>query len=202
MIQRFLFTAAARSNVFAYNLVCILKASSSPTNISLSMLSHIDWLENTTLADHCMKCVAQNVMMLVFRPYIVSCCCAAAEMLALLCLALWHCIGCWNCMSVLQSEGTPGEDEMNPTVKRSGWRPPEDTGLWGIADRVLLQVSCSSHHCLTQQRVICKHCGCKRYWQPALRFLLFLLCIVVCTLHSTLLLCNIAGLATTRGVKM
>lgn len=31
MIQRFLFTAAARSNVFAYNLVCILKASFSST---------------------------------------------------------------------------------------------------------------------------------------------------------------------------
>lgn len=27
MIQHFLFTAAARSNVFAYNLVCILKVS-------------------------------------------------------------------------------------------------------------------------------------------------------------------------------
>lgn len=27
MIQRFLFAAAARSNVFAYNLVCILKVS-------------------------------------------------------------------------------------------------------------------------------------------------------------------------------
>ncbi|KAA6416579.1 MAG: phosphatidylinositol 4-kinase alpha-like, partial [Trebouxia sp. A1-2] len=59
MIQHFLFTAAGRSNVFAYNLVCILK-----------------------------------------------------------------------------SEATPGEDEMNPTVKRSGWHAPEDTGLWAIADRV------------------------------------------------------------------
>lgn len=45
-------------------------------------------------------------------------------------------------MSVLQSEATPGEDEMNPTVKRSGWHPPEDTGLWAIADRVVLEVSC------------------------------------------------------------
>lgn len=25
---------------------------------------------------------------------------------------------------------------MNPTVKRSGWHAPEDTGLWAIADRV------------------------------------------------------------------
>ena len=45
------------------------------------------------------------------------------------------------CLSVLQSEATPGEDEMNPTVKRSGWHPPEDTGLWAIADRVALEVS-------------------------------------------------------------
>lgn len=45
-------------------------------------------------------------------------------------------------MSVLQSEATPGEDEMNPTVKRSGWHPPEDTGLWAIADRVVMEVSC------------------------------------------------------------
>ena len=29
---------------------------------------------------------------------------------------------------------------MNPTVKRSGWHPPEDTGLWAIADRVTLEV--------------------------------------------------------------
>ena len=43
-------------------------------------------------------------------------------------------------MSVLQSEATPGEDEMNPTVKRSGWHPPEDTGLWAVADRVILEV--------------------------------------------------------------
>ena len=44
-------------------------------------------------------------------------------------------------VSVLQSEATPGEDEMNPTVKRSGWHPPEDTGLWAIADRVALEVT-------------------------------------------------------------
>ena len=51
-------------------------------------------------------------------------------------------------MSVLQSEATPGEDEMNPIVKRSGWHPPEDTGLWAIADRVVMEVSCWSH-CIT-----------------------------------------------------
>lgn len=41
---------------------------------------------------------------------------------------------------MLQSEATPGEDEMNPTVKRSGWHPPEDTGLWAIADRIAVEV--------------------------------------------------------------
>lgn len=40
----------------------------------------------------------------------------------------------------VKSEATPGEDEMNPTVKRSGWHPPEDTGLWAIADRVAAEV--------------------------------------------------------------
>ena len=43
-------------------------------------------------------------------------------------------------MHGMQSEATPGEDEMNPTVKRSGWHPPEDTGLWAIADRIALEV--------------------------------------------------------------
>ena len=42
----------------------------------------------------------------------------------------------------MQSEGTPDVEEMNPAVKRSGWKPPKDTGLWGIADRVSEQVGC------------------------------------------------------------
>ena len=25
---------------------------------------------------------------------------------------------------------------MNPTVKRSGWTPPQDTGLWDLTDRL------------------------------------------------------------------
>lgn len=51
MIQRFLFAAAARSNVFAYNLVCILKVCKhSPTDMlptsasmqpSLCLYSHL-----------------------------------------------------------------------------------------------------------------------------------------------------------------
>ena len=40
----------------------------------------------------------------------------------------------------MQSEGTPGEEEMNPAVKRSGWHSPENTGLWAIADRVATEV--------------------------------------------------------------
>lgn len=53
----------------------------------------------------------------------------------------------WMCILVLQSEATPGEDEMNPTVKRSGWHPPEDTGIWAKADQVALEVIYS--HCKT-----------------------------------------------------
>lgn len=36
----------------------------------------------------------------------------------------------------MQSEGTPPEEAFNPKVKRSGWKAPEDTGLWKIADIV------------------------------------------------------------------
>lgn len=34
----------------------------------------------------------------------------------------------------LQSEAKPPEEAFNPTVKRSGWRPPADTGLWKPAE--------------------------------------------------------------------
>jgi len=40
----------------------------------------------------------------------------------------------------LASEGTPPPDAFNPTIKRSGWSPPSDTGLWGIADRMRQRV--------------------------------------------------------------
>jgi hypothetical protein len=51
---------------------------------------------------------------------------------------------------MLQSEATPGEDEMNPTVKRSGWHAPEDTGLWAIADRVAAEAcTCIISICLS-----------------------------------------------------
>jgi hypothetical protein len=29
---------------------------------------------------------------------------------------------------------------MDPPVKRSGWQPPQDTGLWKAADRVSQEV--------------------------------------------------------------
>ena len=37
---------------------------------------------------------------------------------------------------LLRSEGRPPAEAMNPEIKRSGWEPPEDSGLWDIADRV------------------------------------------------------------------
>jgi phosphatidylinositol 4-kinase len=38
--------------------------------------------------------------------------------------------------SQLASEGTPPSEAFNPSVKRSNWSPPVDTGLWTTADRV------------------------------------------------------------------
>mmetsp|Transcript_21130 Transcript_21130/g.58632 ORF Transcript_21130/g.58632 Transcript_21130/m.58632 type:complete len:765 (+) Transcript_21130:339-2633(+) len=40
----------------------------------------------------------------------------------------------------LQSEETPPEEAFNPEVKRSGWEPPQDTGLWGIVGGVKKEV--------------------------------------------------------------
>lgn len=40
----------------------------------------------------------------------------------------------------LQTEGTPPEEAFNPTVKRSGWQPPRDTGLWAATDAVRSKV--------------------------------------------------------------
>jgi phosphatidylinositol 4-kinase len=41
----------------------------------------------------------------------------------------------------LDTELRPAESEFNPKVKRSGWQPPRDTGLWGpcatVKDAVL-----------------------------------------------------------------
>ena len=36
----------------------------------------------------------------------------------------------------LASEGTPPDEAFHPAVKRSGWKPPADSGLWATADAV------------------------------------------------------------------
>ncbi|KAF8068220.1 PI4KA1 [Scenedesmus sp. PABB004] len=40
----------------------------------------------------------------------------------------------------LDSEAKPPEEAFNPEVKRSGWQPPKDTGLWDIAAAVRAEV--------------------------------------------------------------
>ena len=45
----------------------------------------------------------------------------------------WVFLGSFRLLG-LQSEGTPPEAAFNPVVKRSGWQPPQDSGLWKIAD--------------------------------------------------------------------
>ncbi|EIE19821.1 phosphatidylinositol 3 and 4-kinase family protein, partial [Coccomyxa subellipsoidea C-169] len=40
----------------------------------------------------------------------------------------------------LRSEAKPSEEAFSPAVKRSGWQPPQDTGLWDIAGQVQEQV--------------------------------------------------------------
>lgn len=41
----------------------------------------------------------------------------------------------------LRSEARPPDEAFNPTVKRSGWKAPEDTGLWDTANEVKDQAS-------------------------------------------------------------
>ena len=43
-------------------------------------------------------------------------------------------------LCTLKAEGTPPADAFSPAVKRSGWRPPADTGLWGLADELAARV--------------------------------------------------------------
>ena len=40
----------------------------------------------------------------------------------------------------LKAEGTPPGEAFAPAIKRSGWRPPADTGLWAIADDLARRV--------------------------------------------------------------
>uniref|UniRef100_A0A061RGS5 1-phosphatidylinositol 4-kinase n=1 Tax=Tetraselmis sp. GSL018 TaxID=582737 RepID=A0A061RGS5_9CHLO len=42
----------------------------------------------------------------------------------------------WN----LQSEEKPPSEAFNPEVKRSGWEPPKDTGLWDVVGKVKTEV--------------------------------------------------------------
>lgn len=37
----------------------------------------------------------------------------------------------------LNGERTPPEEAFNPVIKRSGWNPPEDAGLWKVSDTAL-----------------------------------------------------------------
>lgn len=37
-------------------------------------------------------------------------------------------------MAAVQTEGKPPEEAFNPAVKRSGWQPPRDSGLWEVTD--------------------------------------------------------------------
>ena len=39
-------------------------------------------------------------------------------------------------IATLAAEGTPPEEAFAPAVKRSGWKPPADTGLWRVADEL------------------------------------------------------------------
>ena len=48
---------------------------------------------------------------------------------------------CAQVLWALETEMRPPEEAFNPTIKRSGWEPPQDTGLWDAAgslkDRIL-----------------------------------------------------------------
>lgn len=44
-------------------------------------------------------------------------------------------------IATLAAEGTPPPEAFAPAVKRSGWKPPEDTGLWRVADELKDKVS-------------------------------------------------------------
>ncbi|KAK9821480.1 hypothetical protein WJX74_000721 [Apatococcus lobatus] len=43
-------------------------------------------------------------------------------------------------LSILTSEATPPQEAFNPIVKRSGWHPPADTGLWKPAEALRARV--------------------------------------------------------------
>ncbi|GMH40744.1 hypothetical protein BSKO_08648 [Bryopsis sp. KO-2023] len=43
---------------------------------------------------------------------------------------------CHRLLWYLRSEFKPPSEAFNPAIKRSGWKPPGDTGLWGHTERV------------------------------------------------------------------
>lgn len=43
---------------------------------------------------------------------------------------------CHRLIWYLRSEFKPPDEALNPEIKRSGWKPPADTGLWGLTERV------------------------------------------------------------------
>ena len=64
----------------------------------------------------------------------------------------------------LASEGRPPQEAFSPAVKRSGWKPPRDTGLWDTADTVKAQVrhAGSSAQCLHEHmaNAVASVCAC------------------------------------------
>lgn len=58
----------------------------------------------------------------------------------------------------LSSEGRPPAEAFSPAVKRSGWKPPRDTGLWDTADAVKAQVGHRLGHHLEHKVRLCPLC--------------------------------------------
>lgn len=54
----------------------------------------------------------------------------------------------WTQVCTLRSEAKPSPEAFSPAVKRSGWQPPQDTGLWDIAGQVQDQVRTHALTCL------------------------------------------------------
>lgn len=56
------------------------------------------------------------------------------DFLVSICQQSW--VFCHRFVWYLRSEFKPPDEAMNPEIKRSGWKPPADTGLWGLTERV------------------------------------------------------------------
>ncbi len=55
-------------------------------------------------------------------------------------------------LCALRTEGTPPAEAFAPAVKRSGWKPPEDSGIWAAADAVA-DTARGARACGAMQRV-------------------------------------------------